>query len=129
MSKEKNKVFAENLRYFLERSGETQVDVAKAIGVLPSTFCDYCQGRTHPRMDKVERIANYFDIDITDLVEERSYENPNYVRRQARTISRELSLRPEAMEFFKKYQALSKEDAVLVESLIDRLLEREAKNE
>lgn len=129
MSKEKNKVFAENLRYFLEQSGDAQVDVAKAIGVLPSTFCDYCQGRTHPRMDKVERLANYFDIDITDLLEERSYENPHYLKRQARLVTRDLASNPENLELFKKYQALSREDAELVARLIDRLFEGEVKNE
>lgn len=50
-------------------------EVADAIGVSYFTFTDWVKGKTYPRMDKVEKLAKYFNISISDLVEKKSIEN------------------------------------------------------
>ena len=37
-----------------------------------STFSDWVHARTYPRIDKIELMANYFGIEKSDLVEERT---------------------------------------------------------
>ncbi len=62
-------VFSRNLKRHLDKSGKLQKEVAKAVGVSTGTFCDWIKGRAYPRMDKVQLLAEYFGIKMSDLVE------------------------------------------------------------
>ena len=62
-------VFSRNLRRHLEQSGKMQKEVAAAVGVSTGTFSDWLKGRAYPRMNKVQRLAEYFGIMMSDLVE------------------------------------------------------------
>ncbi len=63
-------IFSRNLKRYVNNSGATQKDIAKAIGVSTGTFCDWVKGRAYPRMDKVQLLAEYFGIKKSDLVED-----------------------------------------------------------
>ena len=65
-------VFAQNLTKYLTRFGKSQREMAEIIGVSPSTFNDWANGRKYPRIDKIEMLANYFGILKSDLIEEVS---------------------------------------------------------
>lgn len=62
-------VFSRNLKRHLDKSGKLQKEVAKAVGVSTGTFCDWIKGRAYPRMDKVQKLAEFFGIKMSDLVE------------------------------------------------------------
>lgn len=62
-------IFSANLKRYVTLSGKMHKDVAKAIGVCKGTFCDWMNGRSYPRMDKVQKLADYFGITKSDLVE------------------------------------------------------------
>ena len=64
-------VFAENLKFYVKRSGRTQKEVAEVVGVAYSTFNDWVKGKKYPRMDKVEILANYFGVLKSDLIEDK----------------------------------------------------------
>lgn len=70
-----NMIFAKNLERYIERSGKTKKDIAEIVGVAPSTFNEWTKGKKYPRMDKVEKLANYFGILKSDLIEEKSEEH------------------------------------------------------
>lgn len=75
MSNLKNKeVFAKNLRYYIEESGKTQIEIAEMIGVAQSTFNDWVRAKKYPRIDKIEMLARIFKILKSDLIEERTAE-------------------------------------------------------
>lgn len=42
-------------------------DLAKAIGVTPTTISNFNQGNTLPKADTLIKIAEYLDLDIPDL--------------------------------------------------------------
>ena len=63
-------IFIRNLKRHLSISGEKQIDVATAIGVSTGTFSDWLKGRSYPRMDKIQLLADYFGIKKSDLVED-----------------------------------------------------------
>lgn len=69
---EQKKIFSKNLNKYLEQSNKTQKEVADAIGVIPSTFNTWCQGIAIPRMGKVQALADYFHINKSDLIENKS---------------------------------------------------------
>lgn len=62
-------IFSANLKRYVKLSGKMHKDVAKAVGVCKGTFCDWMNGRSYPRMDKVQKLADYFGITKSDLVE------------------------------------------------------------
>ena len=62
-------IFSRNFKRYLENSGKKQNEVAIAIGVSSGTICDWTKGRSYPRMDKVQLLAEYFGINKSDLVE------------------------------------------------------------
>lgn len=70
-------VFAKNLRYYMERYGKTQKDLAEVVGVSRSTFNDWTKGRIYPRIDKIEILANYFGVLKSDLIEDEKENSPS----------------------------------------------------
>ena len=63
--------FSQNLVYYLNISGREQKEVAEEIGVATSTFNDWVKGKKYPRIDKIEKLANYFKIKKSDLIEDK----------------------------------------------------------
>ena len=68
---ENKEVFAKNLMYYLDLWGKEQKEVAEYVGVSRASFNDWVKGRNYPRIDKIEKLANYFGIKKADLIEER----------------------------------------------------------
>lgn len=68
---EQRKIFSNNLLRLLSRSDKTQKEVADAISVSPQTFNTWCQGIALPRMGKVQRLADYFNVSKSDLIDEQ----------------------------------------------------------
>ena len=65
-------VFAENLRFFIKKSGRTQKEIADFIGVTPATFNEWSKGKKYPRIEKIELLAQYFGITKAELIEHQS---------------------------------------------------------
>ena len=70
-------IFARNLSYYVEHSGRTQRELAEYVGVAPSTFNVWMKGGKYPRIDKIEKLARYFGIQKSDLIEARITEDQN----------------------------------------------------
>lgn len=68
-------VFASNLQRYMQTNNKTRRDVCEAIGVSYYTFTDWVTGKKYPRMDKVEKLAAYFGILKSDLIEEKNEEH------------------------------------------------------
>lgn len=68
-SKSNNRdIFTSNLRSLLAKSGKSQKEASKAIGVSGPTFSDWCNGKKYPRIEKMEILANYFGVTVSELV-------------------------------------------------------------
>lgn len=65
-------IFSTNLLYYLEQKDVMQKDLAKYLKVSQSTITDWIKKRTYPRMDKLQLTAQFFGIEMTDLVEPRN---------------------------------------------------------
>lgn len=90
------KIFSENLKRLMEEQNLTQIDVAKSIGVSPQTFNTWVRGIALPRMGKIQRLADYFMVDKSDLLEDAVnnkktyYSDPEVVK-----MANELKERPD----------------------------------
>lgn len=119
-----NKVFIDNLKYFLGERGMTQADLANRLGMTKGAISDWMGGRAMPRMAKIQQIAQILDIENSDLVEERNNNNKYFVNKEVQEIAQELYNNPEARTLFRASQKLSKEDMQVVKAMIDSLTKK-----
>lgn len=64
------KIFSNNLKQLLESSDKTQLELSKFLGVSNTTVNNYVKGYNMPRMDKIDRICQFFNISRLQLIEE-----------------------------------------------------------
>ena len=65
-------IFSENLKRYMNEAGKSRKDICDALGFSYFTFTSWVNGTKYPRMDKVELLADYFGIQKSDLIEDRS---------------------------------------------------------
>lgn len=64
-------IMAENLRYYIQLSKKTQKEICKDLNFKEMTFSYWVNAKTYPRIDKIEKMAQYFGIEKSDLIEKR----------------------------------------------------------
>lgn len=74
-------IFSTNLKKKMEDSGKTRRDICEALDFSYYTVTDWVNGKKMPRMDKIEKLANYFNCLISDLIEEKTEEQFNIEKR------------------------------------------------
>lgn len=79
-------IMAQNIRYYLKRYGKTQKEICKDLGFKEMTFSDWVNAKTYPRIDKIEKMANYFHVQKADLVEEKRKPLKNIVPIERRMV-------------------------------------------
>lgn len=51
-----------------DKAGVRDADVAKATGIYPSVFTDWKNGKSNPKLDKLMKIAEFFNVSIEVFV-------------------------------------------------------------
>lgn len=62
-------VMAENIKFYMQIHEENRKDLSKLFDVPYTTLCDWINGKTYPRIDKIELMARHWGIEKADLVE------------------------------------------------------------
>lgn len=62
-------VFAQNLARYMKMNDKSRSDVCKDLNIKYTTFTDWLNAKTYPRIDKIELLSNYFGITKADLIE------------------------------------------------------------
>lgn len=117
------KIFASNLRRYLDKGNKTQREVADAIGVSPQTFNTWMQMVALPRMDKVQALADYFGINKSDLLEDKGAQeedNSYYIDEDAKELAQFLFKNPEYRVLFDAAKDVSADDLEMVKTIIDK---------
>ena len=53
----------------LKVSGVTAYAVSKATGIPSSTFSDWKKGKSKPKIEKLQKIAEFFNVSVSDFLE------------------------------------------------------------
>lgn len=61
---------AKNIIRLMRNKGVNATDVCKTLGFPNATFSDWINAKTYPRIDKIEKMAMFFGVEKSDLVEE-----------------------------------------------------------
>ena len=67
---ESKQAMAKNIIRYMERDNKRATDICKALGFKPNTFSDWIHARSYPRIDAIEKLADYFHVSKADLVED-----------------------------------------------------------
>ena len=70
MTIENKDILAKNLRKYISMSGKDRKEIAKALGIPYSTLTDWVNANKYPRIDNIEKIASYFGVSKSDLIED-----------------------------------------------------------
>lgn len=78
----------------LEKYGVTAYKVSKATGIAGSTFSDWKSGRSTPKQDKLQKIADYFGVTVDYLMtgkeDEQKEKASELTARDERDIAKDL---------------------------------------
>ena len=70
-------IFSKNLKYFMSKDGKNVTDLSNDLHLSYSTVNDWYNGKNYPRPDKINLLANYFNISTSDLTEEQDKHTDN----------------------------------------------------
>lgn len=65
-------IFSQNLKYYMYKYGVDRNALCDTLGFKYMTVSDWINAKTYPRIDKIEILANYFNIKKSDLVEKQT---------------------------------------------------------
>lgn len=68
---EQKQIFSKNLNKYISLNQKQQIDVAKDLGINPTTLNMWCTGKSIPGTGKIRKLADYFRIGMTDLTDEK----------------------------------------------------------
>lgn len=104
--------FAQNLKNIMQKRNKTQSDLVKDLSFRQATVSDWLNGKKYPRMDKVEKLANYLGVSINELLMQSVPEPP--------APSIQLTAQEEA--HIKKYRQLNADGKLVIDNQIDFML-------
>lgn len=117
-SENERRIFAKNLNYYISLNGKQQNEVAREIGESPSTLNMWCKGNSVPGLGKIQKLADYFKIGKSDLIDERLDSDP--------IIDARILADVETMDMVKKYYTLSVADRNAIRQIIESLYFKKA---
>ena len=115
-----NEIFSKNLKMFIAKSGKDRKEVASDLGVPYSTVTDWVNGKKYPRIDNLEKIAAYFGISKSNLIED--FEAKQKDNDVLATIIVQLRMNKDLLNVTEKLIKLDKAKLESIKSLLDTFL-------
>lgn len=114
-SYETKRIFAQNLVRLLEANHISQIEFANKIGVAASSVSNWCNGDKMPRMDKIEWMAQFFNVPVTQLLEQDAQP--------------EIDMSEVDIAFYGDYKELSDDDQKTIRDMVRVMRERRSQKE
>ena len=64
-------ILSKNLQYYMEVNKKERNEICRQLNIPYTTFTDWLNGTTYPRIDNIEILAEYFGIQKSDLIEDK----------------------------------------------------------
>lgn len=78
-------IMASNIRRNLDKLGLNTKEFSNKLNFKYTTVLDWVNAKTYPRIDKIEKMANFFGIEKSELVEEFNQDN-TYLNKLNNTV-------------------------------------------
>ena len=103
---------SENIKILRERYGLSQKELGQIAGVSDKAVSTWEQGLKEPRMGAIQKLADYFSIRKSDIIEDGGLMSK-------RTPSSSLSLTQQEETHIKKYRQLDADGKEEIDDIID----------
>ena len=113
-------VLSKNLKKCIAKCGKDRGQIAKELGLSYSTLTDWVNGKKYPRINNIERLAEYFNVSKSDLIED--FEEIKKDNDALATIIVKLRLNKELLEVVEKLASLDKAKLKILSSLLDTFI-------
>ena len=115
-------IMAKNIKRLMDIKGVDRNQICNSLGIKYTTFADWLNAKTYPRIDKIELMANYFGVTKADLVEEPIDDSEiYYFNEDARDLAHFLFQNPEYKVLFDASRKVKKDDIEFVAKMLDRM--------
>ena len=113
-------VLAKNLKKHILKSGKDRSEIAKELGFPYSTLTDWVNGKKYPRINNIEKLATYFNVSKSDLIED--FEEIKKDNDALSTIIVKLRMNKELLEVVEKLVSLDKAKLDSLGRLLDTFI-------
>lgn len=115
------KIFAENLTRLMRQNQKTQSDLVTDLNIKQTTLSDWINGKNFPRIGKIELLANYFNVQKSDLIEKYDPDRNNVSLEEYVKLNKKL---PNVMQvLFRDGGKMTPEREKLVARIIETAIE------
>lgn len=66
---ESKKILSDNLKKLIAENKKTQSAICSDLSISPTTFSDWINGKTYPRIENLTMLAVYFDVPLSKLID------------------------------------------------------------
>lgn len=125
------KIFSKNFNNLLKLHDKTQKDICDDLGYHRATVSEWARGMKYPRMDKVERLAQYFNVPISELIDESApnlnkTERKNYyLDPKTAQIAQEIFENKDLGLLFDASRKLQPDELLSVKNLVETMVRKE----
>lgn len=128
MDEELKKIFAGNLKRWLQERDKSQVELAKYMKVSSPTVSDWVNGKKMPRADKLQSISNWLSIDLSDLLMNKGdnspeQDSPYYLNPKTAQIAQQVFDDPNLRILFDAARDVKPENIRLAAEMLKRFKE------
>ena len=99
-------VMAANIKYYMKEKNINAKELSKALNVPYTTVLSWTKAEYYPRIDKIEKMADYFGVLKSDLIEDK----------QKQPAQGELSYRKR--EFIKRVEGMTEAQLERLEQIL-----------
>ncbi|WP_050226102.1 XRE family transcriptional regulator [Streptococcus pneumoniae] len=118
---------ADNIKRLLSAKGLNPRQLAIALDFKYTTVNDWVNAKTYPRIDKIEMLANFFNVSKSDLVENKNAETPTTSLIQSIYDQLTPPRQAKALTYLKKQLLEQKNENIVSENIISLDDYRESK--
>jgi len=105
-----------------DEKGIKAADVAKGTGIYQALFSEWKKGKSKPGIDKMIKIANFFDVSVEYLMTgEKNHSKEYYLDEESRDIAEFIRDNPDYKALFDTTRKVKPEDINFVKELIERM--------
>ena len=113
-------VFGKNLKRFVDMSGKDRKEISNALGIPYSTLTDWMNGNKYPRINNLEKLAEYFGVSKSNLIED--FEAKKKDNDKLTTIIVKLRMDKDLLEITDRIVSLDKAQVDSLRRLLDTFM-------
>ena len=117
MSIGNKEILAKNLKKYIAKSGKDRTTVAEDLNLSYSTLTDWVNGNKYPRINNIEKLAAYFGISKSELIED--FEDIKKDNDRLTTIIVKLRMNKELVDVVERLISLDKAKLESLSRLLD----------